>query len=467
MINTLFKQFLLSGILISIVYFCTILFSSVLDRYYRRCWRLNVWKVSVFILIMPIYKILCAAFSYLKMQYSIEPETVICLSPKIDAALQSVNSLSAAIDMDTSPVTGFSPLTFISILWLVGMFLFFLYYISLYFHLIFKIKKNSFLISDIRFEKLQQSHLHQRTLPIFLCQGAISPMILGFFKPVIIIPKRIYTSDQLDLILLHEITHYKRKDLLFKGFSLIALFINWYNPLIHKMMEKINEDIEICCDYDVLCDLGKHKKSEYCDTIINEALSRHQRKKVPLSCMASEKQCLEQRIKKIFDKNKKKNFICAISVLLVSVSVLTGSAFLNIFASNPENSNTSLNENPTALRLFQTVAVPSQKSHGQNIPVSETFTTETPYDTTIADYISGIEDTEKRNLITEYWTTPIEGDSGIYIGAEEIEKHHQKQEEQISPEAVKKHLHKLKQMEQMSVSELSEIVREAKDSSIH
>ena len=50
-------------------------------------------------------------------------------------------------------------------------------------------------------------HLHARYI-----QTDISPFIMGFVRPVIVIPAGIYSDSELELVLRHEMIHYLERD---------------------------------------------------------------------------------------------------------------------------------------------------------------------------------------------------------------------------------------------------------------
>ena len=53
-----------------------------------------------------------------------------------------------------------------------------------------------------------------------LCRSAAvgTPMLLGLWRPVLVLPERAYSEEMLKNIFRHELTHYRRGDLLFKWF---------------------------------------------------------------------------------------------------------------------------------------------------------------------------------------------------------------------------------------------------------
>ena len=51
---------------------------------------------------------------------------------------------------------------------------------------------------------------------------AATPMLFGVFRPVVVLPDREYTGEQLRAVLLHELTHLRRKDVFVKWLTVLS-----------------------------------------------------------------------------------------------------------------------------------------------------------------------------------------------------------------------------------------------------
>ena len=82
-------------------------------------------------------------------------------------------------------------------------------------------------------EALCLNALHPRPWPALYRSAAVTtPLLLGLLRPVIVLPDRAYTPEMLDGILRHELTHYRRGDLLMKWFAAAVFWVHWLNPLV-------------------------------------------------------------------------------------------------------------------------------------------------------------------------------------------------------------------------------------------
>lgn len=111
-------------------------------------------------------------------------------------------------------------------------------------------------------ETLELARLHRR--PELLVSDTIdSPAIAGISRPTLLLPSdfsKTFSAGEARLILLHELVHLKRFDLLVNGLLCLLQAVHWCNPLIWLVFARIRTDREISCDARVLEILGEEDK---------------------------------------------------------------------------------------------------------------------------------------------------------------------------------------------------------------
>ncbi len=107
-----------------------------------------------------------------------------------------------------------------------------------------------------------------KTPRIRISVDRLSPMLIGIIRPVIYLPDT-NMETCLNLVLMHELTHYKRRDLLYKWVALIINGIHWFNPIAYIITSNINEACEISCDAEVTKNMGEEEKKKYMKTILS------------------------------------------------------------------------------------------------------------------------------------------------------------------------------------------------------
>lgn len=77
------------------------------------------------------------------------------------------------------------------------------------------------------------------------------PMVLGIFKPVILLPLGLLAhlpANEIEAILLHELAHIKRRDFLVNLLQNFAETIFFFNPALMWLSSVIRDERENCCD---------------------------------------------------------------------------------------------------------------------------------------------------------------------------------------------------------------------------
>lgn len=91
----------------------------------------------------------------------------------------------------------------------------------------------------------------------------VSPMLLGCIRPRLLLPEHLRAMDpaQQELIVAHELTHWRRRDQLCLHLSLVLQTLFWFNPFFSLLREKLALAQELACDRQVLAGrpLAQHK----------------------------------------------------------------------------------------------------------------------------------------------------------------------------------------------------------------
>lgn len=99
-----------------------------------------------------------------------------------------------------------------------------------------------------------------------------SPVLVGLFKPKILLPHNMKDLD-LGMVIHHELIHLKRKDLWVKLFVLVASALHWFNPFVHLLRRDIHVWSELSCDEEVVKDMSHAERKRYGETILNLLLN--------------------------------------------------------------------------------------------------------------------------------------------------------------------------------------------------
>ncbi len=130
-----------------------------------------------------------------------------------------------------------------------------------------------------------------------------TPITFGFFKPFVILPGNNtsgFSLNDIRYIFLHELQHYKHKDILINYAMCIFRILYWFHPLVGYALKEMSIDREIACDISVLKILDEDRYIEYGNTIINFADKiLHSTSITSVADMGGSKKQIQKRILKI------------------------------------------------------------------------------------------------------------------------------------------------------------------------
>ena len=104
---------------------------------------------------------------------------------------------------------------------------------------------------------------------LMTCPGLAAPMLAGLLHPILLLPEQPLAPKELEYALLHELTHYRRRDIWLKALALWVRAVHWFNPLVWLMGRAIEQDTELSCDEAVLRRLPQEEHAAYGKTILS------------------------------------------------------------------------------------------------------------------------------------------------------------------------------------------------------
>ena len=178
-------------------------------------------------------------------------------------------------------------------------------------------------VSDIKILNLLsdcEEKLNIKTRVELSCNPLIaSPMLIGFFRPRIILPVGELEDKELSYIFVHELTHYKQRDMFYKWLIQIVVCVHWFNPFVYLLEKEVNKSCELSCDEKVISILNEKAKREYGDTLISFLKSNNLYKSSLASVTLTEgAEQLKERLGAIMKFRKKSKAIIAITAIFTA-----------------------------------------------------------------------------------------------------------------------------------------------------
>lgn len=194
----------------------------------------------------------------------------------------------------------------------------------------------------------------------------VGPTVTGVFHPKILLPHRIadkWSMKDIEPVLLHELIHVKRHDLLINWFQIIIQILFFFHPLVWYANRKIREKREEVCD-DITIRLIEQKRKRYSMSILNvlEGILYEPILGLADIGFSERKSSLAKRIIRITNKNYEyfkplslPSFIALLLISVFSISLacdrsvgsITGNLSINetnlqtpVIVKDPENAET-------------------------------------------------------------------------------------------------------------------------------
>lgn len=117
------------------------------------------------------------------------------------------------------------------------------------------------------FNDLLNNQSSKHTPKIFLNTNLSTSIVIGYFKPIIIVNKIYDTDWKNTMVLSHELTHIKRKDIYINSLINILACFYWYNPCIYIIKSILRSYCEESCDEVILLNSTLDDRKNYCKLI--------------------------------------------------------------------------------------------------------------------------------------------------------------------------------------------------------
>lgn len=194
--------------------------------------------------------------------------------------------------------------------WLVGVLIFSLRFIIGLLYIRFlkseTIAVNAFWNSQLAL--LSQRIGINKWIALVECVHIDKPIVVGYLKPMILLPIGLLSGlpyEQVEAILLHELSHIKRHDYLINLIQTIIEIVLFFNPVVWIISTMIREEREHCCDDAVL--RSGSTRITYAKALAQLEIKRSQHTPDLALALNKNKYHVLKRIKRIMETSVKNN----------------------------------------------------------------------------------------------------------------------------------------------------------------
>lgn len=330
---SVFETSLSTGIMI--VFF--ILFSPLLVRRYAAKWKYWVWLFLALWLVIPMKPIKDLGSSWNRLLIEIQPErtgdTLVTAKDGADSIVIEVPTriVTGIVPLSAEGPKGLAGLEMVAAIWLCGGIGYISMHVFSYFHYRKSLMKRGVPVEDE--EILRQLSLVKKELgiknriSIWKYSKAASPMLIGFLKPVLVLPEEEYNKEELFFIIKHELVHFKRHDIWMKLLLVVANGVHWFNPVVWLMQKEAVIDMEMSCDERVVQNIDYAGKKAYAEALFSTFHRRHAGNTFLSTQFQGGKQIMKKRFKNILLGKRKRNgllLLTGIALLTMSLGMLVG-----------------------------------------------------------------------------------------------------------------------------------------------
>ncbi len=160
-----------------------------------------------------------------------------------------------------------------------------------------------------------------------------SPVLFGFVRPRLLLPQGIleaYGLEELRYIFIHELAHFKQRDIYLGWLMALLQILHWFNPLMWFAFHRMRVDRELACDGLAVSRMNAHEPPKYGRTILDLFERFSQVSYMPsIAGILEDSSKLERRIKMIakFKKTSRKRSAGAVLVLVALAYVTLTDAY--------------------------------------------------------------------------------------------------------------------------------------------
>ena len=316
------------------------------SRFSKR-WQYYIWIIVALRFLLPFTPDTTIVGSLFEKPGTTVITNEIPTSPNVPAPANTDNSKTEPIQADRDIAAAmrepFNRYVCLFFIWSVFALVLFVRKITIYQGFIQYIKAGSTEVSDIKTLNLLsdcEEKLNIKTR-VELSRNPLiaSPIMIGFFRARIVLPACELDDKELSYIFVHELIHYKQRDMFYKWLIQIVVCAHWFNPFVYLLEKEVNKSCELSCDEKVISVLDDIARREYGDTLISFLKSNNLYKSSLASVTLTEgAEQLKERLGAIMKFKKKSKGIIAITAIF-SVLVCVCFFVTGAYAASPATNN--------------------------------------------------------------------------------------------------------------------------------
>ncbi len=305
------------------------------------------------------------------------------LSPII-ASAHSNQQISGSHSLEQVLAFAVKTVPYLSVAYIILLFVLMIKLISSIRHVYF-ISKNGLSFPPQQLQQFASKVANQinitRKLSLWVSHHIDVPATIGFIKPVILIPIASINSlsnEQLEAIILHELSHIKRNDYRLNLLLSIIDTVLFFNPFILLLSKVVKRERENCCDDFVM--QYQYDPHSYASALLRLEQGRKSKNQLAIGAVSGKKQLLTRivRITGGRDSQNQFNYGQKLITLLFLTGIICSIAWLS-----PANNGKVLVKQVAKNEVTSRSIIKSSPLKGQ--PFNFRYTADSSWKTAIED----------------------------------------------------------------------------------
>lgn len=202
---SIFRIILILSVTGTVTALALILLKPVTSKHFSAKWQYYIWIVVLIALVFPV------PVKSHKSQVNIPPPSFLMPSVYGGVSQTSGHAENIREKINWRAIVSYA--------WFLGMCVYLVSALASYWHFLSKKKVGSYKV-NIDISRIARCVGVKKIPRIRVCADQSSPMLVGVIRPIIYLPDG-NLEECLNLVLMHELMHYRRRDLLYKWITLI------------------------------------------------------------------------------------------------------------------------------------------------------------------------------------------------------------------------------------------------------
>ena len=357
--ENLFLTIISISLTTSVIIIILIMLGSLLNKRYVAKWKYGLWIALALRLLIPVnYTVPDSDFKItvpdevgsLTVSDIFETEDEVAGVQPADSEIveaqavepQTVMPFPAEPDIQKRARSSFSLMQALSYLWAAGTICLLIWQLTGFFYCKRRILKRGKAVENLtlleQMFELREELGIRKHVELLIYENASSPMIIGFLRPVLVLPEDEYTSNESYYILKHELIHLRRHDVLIKFLLMLSRDIHWFNPVVYLMQREAVVDMELACDEAVVRGASFDQREAYTETLMSVLHGAQRRGPLLSTQFSGGVRIMKKRFRNILSKANKKNGVILFSLIFIMTVIIGTMAGCSMEQTAPETS---------------------------------------------------------------------------------------------------------------------------------